>query len=634
MNRRLMSGKAASLGALAALALAVSCDENLPSGPVNFAAGVRIVVPRDTIVVGDTSQASAEVVDGNGGKIQNLSFIWSTTDANVLSIADPVGTAAGDTSGRAKIFIGRRPGRSNVTLTLPDPRFVTAGASRTETVVVGGVRVLSTKDTTLTAVNDTGFAIAAGLVRQNGQLVTRVSQGVRWLQRGTRTSVVGSGDTIRYIARSNGVDTLIATHDFCLAGARCADTVLVRVAQVLTIGLSSRNFQAFSFSDTLGPSVVLADRRGNGLAGTSIRFHPVTGFDSSIVAVIGPFGQSNPVNGQMAAPRLVTRGNGQARIAVVGIAPDGFTVVASDTITVVVRQVARRAAVEPLRALMTVSDSIPIRGVARDARGAVIADAAVEIVSTDVILNGVWVGPVASGSTTATLVPNVTGASLPANNPQAPQVQVIVDPSVFTFAEIDTVVAGTTTRTYTFTVLDSLGLPAFGRWVRFGTTGSSSVPDSVQVDVFGAATVTWTPPNIAGRYTLTGLRGTIAPMFFLSDSLGRIVLRRSTFVKHDIPDATQTVVSISATSIPATTGTATVTVQVRDRFGNPVRDASGTSFVAAVGGAGGTLSGFTCGEGTCQATFTAPAAAGTSTISIQINAIEVIGSPLTVTITP
>jgi hypothetical protein len=50
-------------------------------------------------------------------------------------------------------------------------------------------------------VNDTGPRDRGGLVRVNGALVTRVSQGIKWTHLGSHTAVIGSGDTIRYISR-------------------------------------------------------------------------------------------------------------------------------------------------------------------------------------------------------------------------------------------------------------------------------------------------------------------------------------------------------------------------------------------------------------------------------------------------
>ncbi len=127
------------------------------------------------------------------------------------------------------------------------------------------------------------------------------------------------------------------------------------------------------------PDVTLADKRGFGLAGTSIRFIPVSAVDSTIVRVGPVVGISNPGTGVMATPRLISTGNGTATVAVQALAPDGATILATDAVTETVRQVARRANVEALRALMSATDSIPVKAVARDARGAIILDATVSV---------------------------------------------------------------------------------------------------------------------------------------------------------------------------------------------------------------------------------------------------------------
>jgi hypothetical protein len=212
----------------------LSCDENLPSGPDTFPARLEIGVTSDTIVVGDSSKAQARAIGPNGGLISGLTFNWTTSSSATLGLA-----SSDSANARTRTLVGVKAGQSALILTLPDERFVTTSATRNETVVVGGVKVLSSRDTTLSAINDTARAIATSLVKSNGALVNRVSQGIRWVHLGTRTTVVGTGDTIRYIARANGADTLIATHDFCLKSAKCADTVIARVTQVLTLSLST-----------------------------------------------------------------------------------------------------------------------------------------------------------------------------------------------------------------------------------------------------------------------------------------------------------------------------------------------------------------------------------------------------------
>jgi hypothetical protein len=612
----------------ALLASALSCKENLPSGPDTFPVTIKIGVSHDTIVVGDSSIVQAVATDGSGRTIQSLSFAWTSADSTIVGFATPAPTPDGS-SGRTRTLVGRRGGRSIVTLALPDSRFAVANAPRTETVVVGGVRVLSTRDSTLTAVNDTGFAIAAGLVHVNGALVTKVSQGIRWIHHGAHTTVVGAGDTVRYIARSNGADTLIATHDFCLISAKCADTAVIHVSQQLTMTLSVHSLLAWSFSDSLAPIVKIADRRGNGLAGTSVRFIPVAAADSAKVRVTPTLGTSDVSTGVVASPRLVSTNNGAAHVNVIGLAPDG-SIVGSDSVIEVVRQVARRVQVEPLRAVVTTIDSVPYRLLARDARGAVIGDATVSVSATGTTLHSVFLGPNPSTSalTQATVTPTLTGKTLPDSNPLAPQVPVIVDPAVISLVHLDTVKAGATAIAATMTVADSTTNAAVGAWVRFATS-AGPIPDSVQVGGSGNATVVWTPPNIAQAYTLTGTVGTPAAPLISPDSSVRTVLRRSVVVIAADPSATKTTVAISATTI-ATNATATVTVVVKDQFGNVVTTATPAAFtIVATRGA---ITGTACTLGTCTATYTAPATTGADSLSVKILGIEVLLSPIAITI--
>jgi hypothetical protein len=616
-----------SIAALAAL----SCDENLPSGPFSFDGAVRIMTTRDTMVVGDSSVIQARTTDSRNRIVFGLKYTWTAADTTITGFA-PINPADSDAvHGRKRTLVGKRPGTSLLALSLPDSRFVTAGHSRLQTVVVGGVRVLSARDTTLSAVNDTGVAIAASLVRVNNALVTRASQGIKWVQKGARTQVIGTGDTIRYVAKQNGADTLIAVHDYCLAGQKCADTVIARVAQQMTLTLSSRAFSAWSVHDSLGPTISLADRRGNGQPGTSVRFVPRTAADSNIVRIVGPFGLSNPTTGAMAVPRAVASRNGTARVLVQGVALDG-AVVATDSLTVTVRQVARRVAAEAQRVIMTNIDSVPVRGVARDARGSIIDDATVTLTSVGIPFGGIWAGPTSTALPQGSLVPTLTGVALPANNPGAPQIPPSLDASVITITAFDTAKAKARVQLISVVVMDSLGQAAPNKWVRFGTSNGAA-PDSVVSDADGFATVSWTPPSLAGRYTLTGVRGTLLPMATLADSTGRVVMRHSIEVVADDPSDTTSSVQISTTTI-AQGGTATITITARDDFRNIVRNVLPAAFsVTPTGvGGGGTVTPLTCVQGVCTTTYTAPAAAGAVSIAVRLGTVAIVNSPINLTI--
>src|SRR5215470_11780724 len=80
---------------IAALALGVSCNENLPTGPNTFAAALAIVVSHDTIVLGDSSKAVASAKDSQGRQIQKLSYAWTSADSATIAFA---ATATPDTS--------------------------------------------------------------------------------------------------------------------------------------------------------------------------------------------------------------------------------------------------------------------------------------------------------------------------------------------------------------------------------------------------------------------------------------------------------------------------------------------------------------------------------------------------------
>jgi hypothetical protein len=621
----------ATLLAVASLFAAVSCEENLPNGPDRFPAQLRIVVPRDTIVVGDSTAAQAQAIDANGHVISGLTFKWASSNNNVVGLGIPPATDVDAVAGRTNSLISIRPGQATVTLSLQDSRFTAPEVTRQQTVVVAGLRVLSTHDSTLTAVNDTGFAIATSVTHVNGAPVDRKSQGIHWIHRGTHTQVVGDGDTVRYIAKSNGADTLIATHDFCLRGARCADTVVARVSQQLSMSLSATNFLSWSFADSLAPTVTIADRRGVGLAGTSVRFIPVTAADSAVVKVSATVGASNPATGVVATPRLVSIANGGARVAIIGFAPDGFTVLGRDTIADTVRQVARRVQVEPLAAVVSVIDSIPFRALARDARGAIISDATVAVAASGTTIHNGLAGPVPANTPSglATITPTLTGIALPENNPRAPQIAPFINASEIDLIKADTAVAGNASRQISVTVLDSLARPAVGAVVSFAAP-TGGVPSAVQADASGVATATWTPSNIAGSYTLTGFRAPSGGITTPSDSVGRIVIRRSLVVIAAAPSAAKTSIGVGATSI-AVNGTTTLTITVRDAFNNVVLTATPAAFSAPVA-TRGTFGAVTCANGVCTATYTAPATAGADAITVKIGGTNVLNSPLALTI--
>src|SRR4029078_4150967 len=95
-----------------------------------------------------------------------------------------------------------------------------------------------------------------------------------------------------------------------------ADAVAARGAQWLTMSLSTHALRVWSLSDSAAPVVTVADRRGTGLAGTTVRLIPIAAADSAIFKVAPPVGTSNPTTGIVAPQRLVSITNGTAQVIV------------------------------------------------------------------------------------------------------------------------------------------------------------------------------------------------------------------------------------------------------------------------------------------------------------------------------
>ena len=75
--------------AFVAAAMIASCSENLPSGPERFVAQLKIVVPHDTLVVGDSSTAQAQAFDEAGFQVSGLTFAWTSANSGILGLPVP-----------------------------------------------------------------------------------------------------------------------------------------------------------------------------------------------------------------------------------------------------------------------------------------------------------------------------------------------------------------------------------------------------------------------------------------------------------------------------------------------------------------------------------------------------------------
>ena len=614
----------------AALTTAVvmsACTEHLPMGPSAFLATVTITALPDTIVVGDTKVVSAVATDEAGNRVAALTYLWAVGDTGVLGLG-----TSDSASGRTRTLAARRPGVSSVTLRLPDTRFVTSPAIRNVTAVIARLQLTTARDTTMTAIGDTLMVRASGYIKSGATTVARPLAGLTWsLRAHNATSILAVGDSARAIAVGNGVDTIIIGHPYCLAGARCADTAVVRVTQSLRVALASSTLKAWSVGDTVSTSATVKDRRGLGQAGTFLKFFPKAAADSAIVNVTPLFGLNQPASGSMAVSRFVAKANGTATVIVQAFNAAN-ALIDTTSLTLVVRQLAVRSTVFPLVSTVTHGDSIPLRARVIDARGNLIADATVALMPVSGTLSGFWaIGQAPTSVATQRVWADVAGAALAANNTGAPAVMMARDTAAVQSLPSMSVVAGSDSaaKVVSATALTYGAATLANAWVRFIPSAGVTTADSALTNGSGIAQVTWTLPTTAGSYRFTALqRQGLVPPLTATDSAGLILARRTVLVVADEPSAVMSAVSVVAGPYARATGY-TITVNLKDAFGNPFGQATPTSFTATA--SVGSLGPFSCTGATCTATYTTPnAAAPGATISIQIGGVDLGGSPMAI----
>jgi adhesin/invasin len=172
-------------------------------------------------------------------------------------------------------------------------------------------------------------------------------------------------------------------------------------------------------------------------------------------------------------------------------------------------------------------------------------------------------------SLTSAKTAGLLGIEIKASGSGAPTVSA----SLSTVTASSPLTAGSGTSNITVTVKDGSGNPMAGVAVTLSATGSgnSITQPADPTDAFGVATGTLTSTG-AGAKTVTAVAG-------------GVTLNQQPVV--DVfagpPDAAQSTVSANPTSIEQITGTSTITVTVKDQFGNPV---NGSSVVLGASGTG------------------------------------------------
>ncbi len=204
---------------------------------------------------------------------------------------------------------------------------------------------------------------------------------------------------------------------------------------------------------------------------------------------------------------------------------------------------------------------------------------------------------------------------------------VTVNPSSTVSASLSTVVASPASftaggsSTITVTVVDGSGNPLSGIAVTLSATGSgNTITQPAVTNSSGVTTGTFGSTG-AGSHTVTAVAGgvTLTQQAVVSVTAGP-------------PDATQSTVAASPTSITAGTGTSTITVTVKDAYGNPV---SGSTVVLATSGTNYTLTQPTGPTGTNGAASGTVSSTDAQTLIVSATAAgTAITQTASVTVTP
>lgn len=171
--------------------------------------------------------------------------------------------------------------------------------------------------------------------------------------------------------------------------------------------------------------------------------------------------------------------------------------------------------------------------------------------------------------------------------------------------------------------VDAAGQPIGGVMLSysvFSPSGTSYKDGLVQTGDDGGADIGFTLSTAVGRHRL-----------IVTSGKGGLFTRNIDVTAAVVsPSASQSTLALSANSVAAN-GSLTAIVSVKDASGATLASATASSFTATA--TGGTLGYWTCSNGVCTATYTAPPSAGNATISATIGGTNISGSPATVTIT-
>ena len=281
--------KTIALGLLAAGTLLSGCGEDFATGPQQFPASLDVASWKDTLVLGERHSVTARVLDGQRREVLNRSIEWTVGAPAIVGIAPAEGDASASAAltvagGAAVELQALQLGEASLSFVFADELFHQTTAERTVTVVTAGVQLAVESNVAVGEVGDTAVIVASAMGwNAAGESEAVAGLGLQWTKRGPgAVKLLNQGDTVRVVGEAAGTDTLFVSHPACLAGAHCADTLLVTVdgeaeppAEPLAISPTEvektvNQVQQFGLTGPAGPYVWSVDGvdGGNATKGT------------------------------------------------------------------------------------------------------------------------------------------------------------------------------------------------------------------------------------------------------------------------------------------------------------------------------------------------------------------------------
>ena len=253
----------------------------------------------------DTLRMAAEAVDANGHAVEGAAFSWATGDVSV-AVVDSAGLVRSVGNGEAVVTATSGSASDSATVTVAQ--------------VVSSVSV-APADLEFSALDDT-LRMAAEAADANGYAVEGAA--FSWATGDASVAVVDSAGLVRSVGNGEAVVTAMA--------GSASDSATVTVGQVVsTVGVSPPVLEFSALGDTLRMVAEAVDANGHTIVGAGFTWASSNRF----VAAVDSMGRVRSVRNGSAVVKA-TAGS------------------ASDSAAVTVAQVARKVAVSPTTARLTI----------------------------------------------------------------------------------------------------------------------------------------------------------------------------------------------------------------------------------------------------------------------------------------